>query len=414
MKIIKKNSLPFLGIAFLLTCISTFINNSYFYKNIEVKSKYEIRNTAEFIHNFSSICMNDYHNQKKCIKNLSTLIRGLKVPYGQEVVLKDSKGKLLLFEDSRTNKKREAIHLSDDKDAFDLQNLDVFKSKIEISKNIIPSIPKTVWNSMTLSLLKVTSLWQKEGYNEAKNYFKTVAWPRSRPAIWFFLISLIIVSLSNSVITKMRLKYEQKQKLQKEKHLLEIKRQENVIRKKQKKINAIHKSLVTLHEEHNTKLNNENTKFRKILQKLVKQKSKILDDAFFIALKQNFEIDQKQRKNNELVKEIQKLEVERNQRESEIEEDEKHLQTYRNISSTQENNTLVKLFGKDFNHKLKVKILGEFDSDKKALEKELKQSLKLANLTKLTIDHSDNKELKSKDVLKQLKKGQSSYDFVIV
>ena len=118
--------------------------------------------------------------------------------------------------------KRGEIILSEDKVAVSLVNLKQFDATLDIIKHVKPNILKTVWNSLTFSLPKVYSKYKQENFESATIYFKTVAWPRSRPAVWFFLFSFILVFLSNSIIERMKDAHRRKEELEKRKYEQEI------------------------------------------------------------------------------------------------------------------------------------------------------------------------------------------------
>lgn len=334
----KKNIINLLLTTLLLTFISTLINNFYFYKHIESQSKYEIRNTARLIQSFSYDCMSEIHDRNSCIIKLQKIIRNLKVPYGQHIILKDRKGKkILLNENSVATIKRGEITLSEDKVAVSLVNLKQFDATLDIIKHVKPNILKTVWNSLTFSLPKVYSKYKQENFESATIYFKTVAWPRSRPAVWFFLFSFILVFLSSSIIERMKDAHRRKEELEKRKYEQEInkitdgyekevKKREIELIRRQQKVNQLQQKLLAQYKNNNIELSKNHQKLKKnmllLIEKyrLLKQENnEVLSNAESIETLKD--INEKEYKNTikQTEKELEKAQQEESRTKRELE-----------------------------------------------------------------------------------------------
>jgi hypothetical protein len=87
---------------------------------------------------------------------------------------------------------------------------------IEIIKRPIPNLAKSVWRSMTFSVLDLIVVAYNKGYDDVKWYASNVSWPRSRHVILAGgIVWWLAFFLRKSLIAKIKFarRYEEKNEL---------------------------------------------------------------------------------------------------------------------------------------------------------------------------------------------------------
>lgn len=205
----------FVGVVLLTT-----VNNYAFYTTVEKETRTEIKNLRTIVNEFSSTCVEASNgNIDYCIKKIHSMIKILPTYYGTSILIKDNNKELINEDTSKYKNIREPIALSaiaEEEGDPSLTKINSLNATIEIIKRPIPNLAKSVWRSMTFSVLDLIDVAYNKGYDDFKWYASNVSWPRSRHVILALgIVWWLAFFLRKSLIAKIRFarKYEEKNEL---------------------------------------------------------------------------------------------------------------------------------------------------------------------------------------------------------
>ncbi|HIG07211.1 MAG: hypothetical protein ABGX69_00755 [Methylococcales bacterium] len=178
----------YLLILFFFVAILTGINNHYLYSYIGYETLEEQHVLLNLVQNQFDSCLIEDVEGEKCV---AMMLSGL----------------------SSTTLTSE-LEVSEDGERLFSNRLDIFTERSEIhSTNTIrykqheitlslfkrptPPILVSVFQSMTFSLPELIQRIIDEDWSGARNFFYTVAWPRSRPAFWLAVFSLFLFRMAS-------------------------------------------------------------------------------------------------------------------------------------------------------------------------------------------------------------------------
>jgi DNA-dependent RNA polymerase auxiliary subunit epsilon len=321
-------SFLFLSVFFLV-----LVNNYYFYQHVKADSRREIITLAKQLQTFSTFYK---YNKNKCLEQIEILLKNAPTHYGTLVNIKDNNNQMLLSYDSRKYIKisdSTAMHLSHlDKN---LQKLEFLDATLEITKNPVPNILISTIKSLTFSISDWIIIWKEKGFKEVTEYWKKVAWPRSRPALFYFLFVSFITWLGKRVEeSKEKLIYEFENKEnehnEQKDHFNEINKELIDTKNKLKKLKEdkdYNLELISLYEEEIAKKEKEKEKdhINEINKELIDTKNKLKklkeDKDYNLELisKHEEEIAKKEKEKDQLNKTLKELEAEINKLEPDVE-----------------------------------------------------------------------------------------------
>jgi hypothetical protein len=198
----------------------TTVNNYAFYTTLEKKTKTEIINLRTIVNEFSSTCVEASNgNIDYCVKKIHSMIEILPTYYGTSILIKDNNKELINEDTSKYKDIREPIALSaiaEEEGDPSLTKINSLNATIEIIKRPIPNLAKSVWRSMTFSVLDLIVVAYNKGYDDVKWYASNVSWPRSRHVILAGgIVWWLAFFLRKSLIAKIKFarRYEEKNEL---------------------------------------------------------------------------------------------------------------------------------------------------------------------------------------------------------
>jgi hypothetical protein len=134
-------------------------------------------------------------------------------------LIKDNNKELINEDTSKYKDIREPIALSaiaEEEGDPSLTKINSLNATIEIIKRPIPNLAKSVWRSMTFSVLDLIVVAYNKGYDDVKWYASNVSWPRSRHVILAGgIVWWLAFFLRKSLIAKIKFarRYEEKNEL---------------------------------------------------------------------------------------------------------------------------------------------------------------------------------------------------------
>ena len=174
----------------------TYINNLFYYQSVKSKEDKNIRNYIQDVSRYSSDCVKLTNgNIEKCTTYTKEFAKHSSDYYGHRVVISG--------EEVIDNRKYPEKRKSNTK----ISELPSIGTSIEVTRNSIPVIWKSVEKSATLSIFDIVEKIQKGDSSEKIKDFiwNTLRW-RSAPFVSFFaLIFLVSFLMRDSIIRQMEL-----------------------------------------------------------------------------------------------------------------------------------------------------------------------------------------------------------------
>jgi hypothetical protein len=174
----------------------TYINNLFYYQSVKSKEDKNIRNYIQDVSRYSSDCVKLTNgNIEKCTTYTKEFAKHSSDYYGHRVVISG--------EEVIDNRKYPEKRKSNTK----ISELPSIGTSIEVTRNSIPVIWKSVVKSATLSIFDIVEKIQKGDSSEKIEDFiwNTLRW-RSAPFVSFFaLIFLVSFLMRDSIIRQMEL-----------------------------------------------------------------------------------------------------------------------------------------------------------------------------------------------------------------
>jgi hypothetical protein len=174
----------------------TYINNLFYYQSVKSKEDKNIRNYIQDVSRYSSDCVKLTNgNIEKCTTYTKEFAKHSSDYYGHRVVISG--------EEVIDNRKYPEKRKSNTK----ISELPSIGTSIEVTRNSIPVIWKSVVKSATLSIFDIVEKIQKGDSSEKIKDFiwNTLRW-RSAPFVSFFaLIFLVSFLMRDSIIRQMEL-----------------------------------------------------------------------------------------------------------------------------------------------------------------------------------------------------------------
>lgn len=180
----------------VVVILLTYINNLFYYQSVKSKEDKNIRNYIQDVSRYSSDCVKLTNgNIEKCTTYTKEFAKHTSDYYGHRVVIS---GEEVIDNRKYPEKRKSNTKISE------LPSID---ASIEVTRNSIPVIWKSVVKSATLSICDIVEKIQRGDSSEKIKDFiwNTLRW-RSAPFVSFFaLIFLVSFLMRDSIIRQMEL-----------------------------------------------------------------------------------------------------------------------------------------------------------------------------------------------------------------
>jgi hypothetical protein len=180
----------------VVVILLTYINNLFYYQSVKSKEDKNIRNYIQDVSRYSSDCVKLTNgNIEKCTTYTKEFAKHTSDYYGHRVVIS---GEEVIDNRKYPEKRKSNTKISE------LPSID---TSIEVTRNSIPVIWKSVVKSATLSICDIVEKIQRGDSSEKIKDFiwNTLRW-RSAPFVSFFaLIFLVSFLMRDSIIRQMEL-----------------------------------------------------------------------------------------------------------------------------------------------------------------------------------------------------------------
>jgi hypothetical protein len=181
---------------YVVVILLTYINNAFYYQSVKSKEDKNIRNYIQDVSRYSSDCVKLTNgNIEKCTTNTKEFAKHTSDYYGHRVVISGEK----VIDNRRYPEER--------KSNTKISELSSIGASIEVTRNSIPLIWKSVIRSATLSIGDIVERIQRGDSSEKIEDFiwNTLRW-RSAPYLSFLaLIFLVSFLMRDSIIRQMEL-----------------------------------------------------------------------------------------------------------------------------------------------------------------------------------------------------------------
>jgi len=191
---------------YVVVILLTYINNAFYYQSVKSKEDKNIRNYIQEVSHYSSDCVKLTNgNIEKCTTNTKEFAKHTSDYYGHRVVISGEK----VIDNRRYGEKviDDIIYPEERKSNTKISELPSIDATIEVTRNSIPVIWKSVVRSATLSIGDIVERIQRGDSSEKIEDFiwNTLRW-RSAPYLSFLaLIFLVSFLMRDSIIRQMEL-----------------------------------------------------------------------------------------------------------------------------------------------------------------------------------------------------------------
>ncbi len=173
---------------YILVLALTYVNNALYYESVGYKEKKNIRNYIQDVNSYSALCMKFSNGDvDTCLHEVKEFSKNTSDYYGHRVVINGEK-----VIDSRKYGEKvidNKIYPAERKENTEIGELSSINATIEVTRNSIPVIWKSVFRSATYSVEDIIKKYKKgDSWEKIWDFITSVVIWRSAPHLSFFTL----------------------------------------------------------------------------------------------------------------------------------------------------------------------------------------------------------------------------------
>jgi len=187
---------------YIIVLALTYVNNGLFYESIGKKEKGNIRNYIQNVSSYSTICMKFSNGGiDKCLYEVKEFAKNTSDYYGHRVIINGEE----IIDNRKYGEKviDNKLYPAERKATTKTGELSSINASIEVTRNSIPTIWKSVLRSATFSSGDILKKIQDgKSWEDIKEFIFTVAIWRSAPHLTFLGLMFLFSFLMRGAIIK--------------------------------------------------------------------------------------------------------------------------------------------------------------------------------------------------------------------
>jgi len=186
---------------YIIVLALTYINNFFYYESVESKENKNIENYIQNVNSYSSTCVKFSNGDiNKCINEIKEFAKNSSDYYGHRVLIG---GKEVIDNRRYPNSTESKPNPDERKSNTVTGELSAIGLSIEVTRNSIPIIWKSVVRSATYSISDVIKkIQKKESWEKIHEFITQILVWRSAPHISFFVLIFFVSFLMRGAIIK--------------------------------------------------------------------------------------------------------------------------------------------------------------------------------------------------------------------